>query len=127
MTFSIIYILLLTLIQFLTHKLWFSKIVFGSIVNHSISFSNKKDDYLKYILTCLTRSVVIYFITAELYFLLSNSLFMLSVMIVALSVINIFEEYLLQNKNIKFFIITAGYLFFSNLLTFFLAILIHSN
>jgi hypothetical protein len=127
MTFSIIYILLLTLIQFLTHKIWFSKIVFGSIVNKSINFSNKKDDYTKYILTCLIRSVVIYLITSELYFLLSNSLFMLSIMIVGLSAINIFEEYLLQNKSIKLFIITAGYLFFTNLLTFFLAILIHSN
>ena len=127
MTFSIIYILLLTLIQFFTHKIWFSKIVFGSIVNTSINFSNKKDDYTKYILTCLIRSVAIYLITSELYFLLSNSLFMLSIMIVGLSAINIFEEYLLQNKSIKLFIITAGYLFFTNLLTFFLAILIHSN
>ena len=127
MTFSIIYILLLTLLQFLTSKIWFSKVLFGNIVNTDIRFLYNKDIYLKYILTYLIRSIVIYLITSELYFLLSNSLFILSIMIIGLSILNIFEEYLLQHKHIKLFIITAGYIFFSNLLTFFLAILIHSN
>ena len=123
MTFSIVYILLLALLQFLIHKIWFSKVLFGNIVNIDVN----KNVYLKYILTFLVRSVFIYLITSELYFLLSNSLFILSIMIIGLSILNIFEEYLIQNNHIKLFIINAGYIFFTNLLIFFLAILIHSN